>query len=1067
MEKRIIFSLSSLRKIITLPVNQSIFLTLIFVATLLQSWVVDESLAQQRRPIDSQHPLWLIHIDVWNNADPQKIIDLIPATIKPYVCMNLSLSCQYDTDKNIYKMPQNAVRTYKSWASVCQANNMWFTCQPASGGHTHIQDDDIEIFEYFFKKYPNFLGWNYAEQFWGFDEPGDKSSSSQADRLALFAKLVPMAHKYGGFLTVSFCGNIWSHPLNPVGMMKRNADLLSACKQYPEAILWLYKYTTSSCFYNNESVTISPFISGLAKNYGVRYDNCGWNGALDALLGDNHGKKYPVAAGIGTVMEQSCVNGGAVWDGPELIWTEDFKESGTTTVSGYTHRNWTTYPGFNNAWCDMFQKIIDGELYIPTRQEVVGRTKVAVHNNLSSGSDEDKYAAWGSLYDGLYKQNDPFNKGTGQWMDNYCYFKKTGRYAAIPVCLTFYDSLAQSIPVKVSKSNYSTRWSTQTKKIADFNAQYPEVSTGDMYVSRFLNQLTTYTPYTYLNSNRTSSAEIPLLYNTCDTLSLTWGLLSSASIHEYSDHIDFYLNNYRTDTTTLVLDEIKILGATSEPTYTMTKRVQAQANASAAWDEQTGTYTLSIKHNGPVDITINCSGSNTREQLALVNNLPLSEVAGSPAAPADYYGPLIVEAEDMDYKNISRCVTNYYNFGYQTVRGHSGNGFADMGSSTSGGLRHTPYIKTAGDYKISVRYTNTNKSGYVFLIVNGIKKSVVFSKTEKNEWKKATITSYLQEGTNTFVLSNSNGLAMYVDNVTYTPADLPEERFAVTVRDGGHGTVTLSTDSAAEGETVFLDVTPDEGYALDGWQVVHGGITVAADNSFTMPDDIVTLQPIYKDITSIYKLDYTDVLSGTLPQGWRAVQENSDTHSYPNSYSSGGRVFTGFTGWQGKALYWREDCADYGRLTDYPLTLSRGWYKLSFVTAAWKGTPKYKAQILNLATGTVVKESAVYTAQPNANGNTSADISSAKMYSITFQIESEGNYVISFVNAENGGGFEEFLLAECSLNTTSDPSGIEDIYEGRGVGSQINSNLYNLSGLRVDETYRGIVIRRGEKYVNK
>ena len=22
--------------------------------------------AQQRRPIDSQHPLWLIHIDVWN-----------------------------------------------------------------------------------------------------------------------------------------------------------------------------------------------------------------------------------------------------------------------------------------------------------------------------------------------------------------------------------------------------------------------------------------------------------------------------------------------------------------------------------------------------------------------------------------------------------------------------------------------------------------------------------------------------------------------------------------------------------------------------------------------------------------------------------------------------------------------------------------------------------------------------------------------------------------------------------------------------------------------------------------
>ena len=188
---------------------------------------------EQRRPVDNEHPLWLIHVDVWYQADPQKIIDLVPEDIRPYVCMNLSLSCQYDKDKNVYKMPQQAVRTYKSWATVCQQNGVWFTCQPASGGHTHIQDDDIETFEYFFKQYPNFLGWNYAEQFWGFDESGDLSSSAQTTRLALFAKLVEMSHQYGGFLTVSFCGNIWSHGLNPVGMMKREPKLLEACKNTP------------------------------------------------------------------------------------------------------------------------------------------------------------------------------------------------------------------------------------------------------------------------------------------------------------------------------------------------------------------------------------------------------------------------------------------------------------------------------------------------------------------------------------------------------------------------------------------------------------------------------------------------------------------------------------------------------------------------------------------------------------------------------------------------------------------------------------------------------------------
>ena len=424
--------------------------------------------AQTRRPIDNEHPLWMIHIDVWNAADPQKIIDLVPDDIKPYVCMNLSLSCQYDTEKDVYKLPRCAVRTYKSWATLCQQNGLWFTCQPASGGHTHIQDDDLETFEYFFKHYPNFLGWNYAEQFWGFDEQDDESSSTQVSRIALFAKLVEMSHQYGGFLTVSFCGNIWSHALNPVGMMKRNKNLLEACRKYPEAILWLYKYTTASCWYNNESVTFSPFISGLAANYGVRYDRCGWCGAMDTTVGQNK-TKYPIAAGIGTVMEQCGVNGGAVWDGPETIPDECFKESSKSTVDGYTRRNWTTYEGFRGAWIDMFRKIIDGTLYIPTRKEVIDSTRIIILANTTSGSDEDKYAAWGDFYDGLYSQDDPVCVGNAQWMDNRTYFKKTGRYRTIPVAVMLNDDLAKSIPVQVNKTAYKSRWSTQARKVAEFN----------------------------------------------------------------------------------------------------------------------------------------------------------------------------------------------------------------------------------------------------------------------------------------------------------------------------------------------------------------------------------------------------------------------------------------------------------------------------------------------------------------------------------------------------------------------------------------------------------------------
>lgn len=1017
--------------------------------------------AQQRRPIDNEHPLWLIHIDVWYAADPQKIIDLVPDDIKPYVCMNLSLSCQYDTEKNVYKMPQQAVRTYKSWASVCQANGLWFTCQPASGGHTHIQDDDLETFEYFFKQYPNFLGWNYAEQFWGFDEVGNKSSGTQASRWALFAKLVEMSHQYGGFLTVSFCGNIWSHGLNPVGEMKRDKNLLEACRKYPEAILWLYKYTTSSCFHNNESVILSPFISGLAKNYGVRYDNCGWNSALDQLLGENHGKKYPASAGIGTVMEQTGINGGAVWDGPELTWREEcFHEVAATTVDGYKRRNWAQFPNFKGVWADMFRKVIDGTLRIPSRREVVERTKIAVVNDITAGSDEQKYAAWGSLYDGLYKQDDPFNRGNGQWMDNFCYMKRTGRYAAIPVCVELYDELAKSIPVQVSKSKYAQRWPTQDAKVADFDAQYPAVSEGDLFVARMGNQLITYTPYTYLNSKTSAEAVIPLEYNTCEQLKLCYGKLSGGVVREYADRIDFYLNNYRTDTTELVTDRIVITGAAAQPAFTATPRNDALVEVTPVWDAATATYTLSVAHLGPVDLSIACSGTATRASAP-----PYAAALEQPRQPAPYHGPIVIEAEDMDYKNIRACTTSPY-YQYPAVIGHSGNGFVDMGVGKGGSLRHQLRLNEGGQYRIGIRYTCTTKAGRLTVVVNGTSYSVDTEQTENNEWRKAVLTVNLNEGVNDLRLNNIAGLPMYIDQIIYTPADMEDEQFLVTIRPAEHGSLTASTGKAAEGETVTLTVNAEEGYQLKELRVVSSvyytlSQTIAFtpgsnEVSFVMPDDNVTLQPVFADMTSVYKLDFSTVTTGSMPEGWRCVQENGETHEYPGSYSFGSRTLTGFTGYQGKALYWREECAEYGRQDAYPLQLEPGNYKLSFAVAAWKETPRYKVQVLDAVSGSSVAASPVYTAAPNANSNTSAVLASAQTYELSFTIAAAGRYVISFTNESRNGGYDEYLVLDCRVNTAGTPSGIAPVL----TTADASSAVYGLSGVRRTGIKQGLNIVR-------
>lgn len=1039
---------------------------ILFVSLLMFLFASNSMMAQQRRPVDSQHPLWFVHVDVWNAADPQKIIDLIPDDVKPYVCMNLSLSCQFDTKTSMYRMPRNAVRTYKSWASVCQKNGMWFSCQPASGGHTHIQDNDLETFEYFFKTYPNFLGWDYAEQFWAFGDAGDLSSMTAASRWALFANLVEMSHKYGGFLTVSWCGGDYHMSTNPMGELKADKNFLEACRKYPEAIVFLYKYTHSSSFYNNESICWGPYFSGLAKNYGVRYDNCGWNDMTSKLIGENK-CKYPGSAGIGTVMEQMCVNGGSVWDGPELIWREEcFLNQSDSNVGGYTRRNWAASPHFKGIWIDMWRRIINGTMYIPTREEVVNKTKIVVVNDLTSGYES--YTSWDDLYNGVYLQTDPANQkkesrhNYGQWYNNLCYFKSTGRYGAIPIVIDLYDDLAKSVPVKVKRSNYTSRWGTQARKQADFNEQYPEVSKGDLYVNRYRNQLVTYTPYTYLNSKKTASADIPLKYNTCDTLKLQYGKLSSGVIREYADHIDFYFNNYRSDSTAMQSDKITITGVTMEPTCFYTKPTISNlaghnySISGKSYNAEKQTFTVTIQHMGPIIVKINCKGAATDRQTDV---LPAEQLE-LPKQPEPYKGPIIIEAEDMDRKSVDHRMT-HSGWWAQDYKDFAGLGFIETQANTNSALRHQlKKLAEGGEYNIRVRYCNSSKAGKMKATINGAVQDVSFEKVAKNDWHEAVIPVTLKAGDNDFVLQNSGSIKMTIDQIIYEPAGTPVEKFNVKVREADFGKVVADVDSAAAGQIVRLTITPNEGYGIKALNVVNSvfftqGKTIpveagATEVTFVMPDDNVTIQPVFFDMAAVYELDYTDVSGGALPMGWRTT-DGSDVRNYPANNGSGPRTFAGLTGYQGKALYWRTTSAEYGRLSDYPLNLEPGNYELVFVMAAWKGEPTYQAKILSSA-GSTIKSSTTFTAKPNIKGDFAGNISTAERITLPFEIKTKGKYIIQF--KEVGSGMQEFLLAECRIRNLTE-TGIVNVNRNNQ-----SEGLYDLHGRRVGSDARGVLILR-------
>ena len=114
-------------------------------------------------------------------------------------------------------------------------------------------------------------------------------------------------------------------------------------------------------------------------------------------------------------------------------------------------------------------------------------------------------------------------------------------------------------------------------------------------------------------------------------------------------------------------------------------------------------------------------------------------------------------------------------------------------------------------------------------------------------------------------------------------------------------------------------------------------------------------------------------------------------------------------------------------------------------------------QILN-ASNKVIAQSATYTATPDANGNTTANLSSAKTYELPFSITTAGNYTVRFVNMTSGGTFQEFLLLECRINTVykEEPNAIN------ALDAQSNSiaGIYSLTGVRLNALQKGVNIIR-------
>ncbi len=756
--------------------------------------------APLRRPISEQQPMWLVHIDTWNYADPQKIIDLIPEDIRPFVVMNISLSISHDEETSRFKVAEYGYEIAKSWLRACAENQMWAMVQPSSGGYSQFSDFDLSVYEEFYRDYPNMIGFNYCEQFWGYDSTTDPLSAAWTDRIAHFANLLELSDRYGGYLVVSWCGNQWSPSINPIAMLKRIDAFRQACRDHTDNYILCEKYTQQSYQSDMESLCLGAWLSGYSGQYGIRYDDTGWtdaNGDHDNFTMATYGAPF---------LEHVMLTGQTVIDAPELIWTQCFHEiSAASTSNDYTMRRWGTFPQFDNVSVDLFRKILDGTVRIPSRQEVIDRTKVVIINDVNSGSNDDIYSSPETLFEGLYRMDGDENYG-----ENKNFFKKTGRYPTVPTVYQLDDALANTFQVQVDKSVYSNRWPTISSKVAEFDSLFSEEYTGDIYAGRYENGWVTYNPF---KTGQIASGSIPFKYNTCDHMELVYSQYTAGVIKEYSDSLTIYLSNYDNVLDTgLKTDVIKIYGSTSEPTYSYIDRASHQASlVSSSWAG--GVFTLTVQHNGPLDITVNCAGTATGRLTSYT-----TAAVSTPAEPLVYTGPVQYEAECFDYKSIFGIVKGGYS---EPVRNYTGQGYMQFGTSLAAVARDTVTVLKSGTYRLETRYSVTGEDiTTVDLYVNGTKfvTPTFFQTAALSDWSinKQNITLDAGENTIEFMANAAGASSLYFDSIVIVPAAY------------GNGIRIQENETGFVGVEGMIDNTYS-GYTGDGYANTNDSIGVGID----------------------------------------------------------------------------------------------------------------------------------------------------------------------------------------------------------------------------------------------
>ena len=504
-----------------------------------------EPAATPRMLVDAEHPLLLVslyantkHPTWWDNSGipgvpmqghntMEGVWSLIPEDLKPYTAIQLHADDYLGHAWGGTGNKENLQKFYEYHVAIAQEKGINIYLTLMTGGvpiNTFRNLIDMDWLNNLIDNNSCIKGVVFAEN----HHNGDTNAVAQ-----LTAEYLELFSSKGIYLVLTDIDDA-NHRMEK---WFENDTLFKAAQKHHKYLVINSKRTSSSGYNTVRSFALGTWLSGLADNWGALTDAWAWYEIRYHKL-------------FAPVMNTTYEDVRRVYTFPETLFAMNMLQS---YVNGGTVFN-AEHPFYCTGVYDEASWVLK-ESIIPTMRYMIANpaaTREQVKDEIKAVYHTDSYLPT-NFAEGLY--------GTAQ--DNNL-LQTSGRYRTLPVLSSKLSAAEASAFGRVLKS------ADLADKVNILNALYPELSTGDAFVETLLGGKAGQTGRRLLimnslfNENKNQSAT---LTPTDATFATSMGFILTPHTyliaHETADSIKIDLNNFRTDK-----DELWVPGESENPDWT-------------------------------------------------------------------------------------------------------------------------------------------------------------------------------------------------------------------------------------------------------------------------------------------------------------------------------------------------------------------------------------------------------------------------------------------------------------------------------------------------------------------